>query len=141
MTVELPKVSTLTADRKRFLIAEVCGTVLSAHPSYSDHDDNRWFDCDVCKMYQSWRDHLAAGYKFLTGPCPGSDLDFLESLDAMHEAEKHLTLDQCVGYERLLRKAAIDETEWDTAAPAFEFFAPVWVRVDSFLIVTGKAQP
>lgn len=130
----LPKLSSLTPEQIRVMIAEACGFT-------------RIYGCQSI-ITQVWV--IAGGDRSRIHDCRTLETlpDYLSDLNAMHEAEKVLKWEQRKQYHSALADVAEfsyceadtqEETELDWNCRICH--ATATQRAHAFLLATGKAQP
>lgn len=125
----LPKLSSLTPEQIRVMIAEACGWRWSLN-----HAGYRY-------MANGGGYGLAQGDEPMCEDAMRDIPDYLSDLNAMHEAEKVLTDEQWEFYaDHLLWRTGADSHSSYTACRVGCSAKPI-LRAHAFLLATGKAQP
>ncbi len=111
----------MTNEHQRIKISEACGWT-RIEGDKSKHTRDRWIEPNDNRTY-------AKDYAVLAKNLP----DYLNDLNAMHEAEKVLTEDQCERYEAFLHDPTV--YPGDNAKPSADyiFHASASQRAEAFL--------
>lgn len=86
----------MNPDKQKEEIALWLGAEIRPNHDMDGRDENRYFECIYCGIIQSWRERCKDGE--LKGRCVADKNDYLNDLNAMHEAENKLTEDQYGDY-------------------------------------------
>lgn len=80
----------MTSEAQRIAIAEALGIKTFPLHQWEGHDDNRYFKCIRCAETIGWGEY-SKNKGIFAHPCSGTDKNFPECLNAMHEAEEAVT--------------------------------------------------
>lgn len=79
----------MSPQSQRLTLAKrVQPSLVRSEHSFYDRDDRRYFKCSHCGDEHTWRDYVDAGHKHPSGECSGPDSDYLNDLNAIHDAER-----------------------------------------------------
>ena len=80
----------MNPEAQRIAISKVLGFKQKPEHSFDGRCDNRYFECEQCGETQGWLEYKRNG-KHPEGPCSNTRNNYPEDLNAMHEAECHLS--------------------------------------------------
>jgi hypothetical protein len=139
LLLETPAMTPLTQSQKyalRVRIAELCGDEATSH----DWDqDGPVIECLTCGVFHYWNDAMRSDKE--SSKCVGTKKDYPSSLDAMHEAEKTLSREQCNSFNVLLMDGRPPRAEMSCEAEKWSWHATSEQRAIAFCLAMDNRLP
>lgn len=88
----------MTPEEMRMEIARHQGSKTFPKHDWDERDDRRYFVCTRCGERVGWGNY-SKSIGVTLHPCSGDELDYPNDLNAMHEAELHLSVSDALRYE------------------------------------------
>lgn len=132
----------MTPEAQRIAIAEALGIKTFPRHRWKGHDDNRYFKCLRCAETIGWGEY-SKNKGIFAHPCSGTEKNFRECLNAMHEAEEVLDDAQCRVYNDRLAKACVPISALvppftERRSETYTFHASAPQRAEAFLRTLNK---